>query len=230
MRINFTLFTCLCLLLTTSGFTQVIWDGPTITFTKANNADFNLEQNQDRLTDDIWITRKANKGIFNIATESDYVEDVSPEGTEWAFGTTADVGSLTFDDWETTVMENPPSMVGQDMVVHLITDDIYIDIKFTSWQGSNAGGGFAYERSSSESTHTVETQQSRLEIFPNPTTDYLQIRGLSPKAKGTILNLQGSKMMDIRSGENQPIDIRALPSGVYFLKLENASAVRFIKQ
>jgi len=34
------------------------------------------------------------------------------------------------------------------MVVHLISDDIYIDIKITSWEaGSNSGGGFSYERS-----------------------------------------------------------------------------------
>ena len=45
-------------------------------------------------------------------------------------------------------------MVGVDAVVHLISDDIYIDIKFISWtkgQGSEipAGGGFSYERSNS---------------------------------------------------------------------------------
>ena len=36
------------------------------------------------------------------------------------------------------------------MVLHLITDYIYIDLKFISWQAGNVGtgdGGFSYERS-----------------------------------------------------------------------------------
>jgi hypothetical protein len=41
----------------------------------------------------------------------------------------------------------PPGSVGVDAVVHLITDDIYLSLKFTSWSASGSGGGFSYERS-----------------------------------------------------------------------------------
>jgi hypothetical protein len=34
------------------------------------------------------------------------------------------------------------------MVLHLIADDVYISIKFTSW-ATGKTGGFAYERSTS---------------------------------------------------------------------------------
>ena len=69
--------------------------------------------------------------------------------TEWAIGTTADIGTVTFQNWEDTSNSNPPSLVNRDLVVHLITDNIYIDIKFTSWASGQSGGqgGFSYERS-----------------------------------------------------------------------------------
>jgi hypothetical protein len=36
--------------------------------------------------------------------------------------------------------------VGKDLVMHLIDDDIYLNIKFTSWSVGKKGG-FSYERS-----------------------------------------------------------------------------------
>ena len=47
--------------------TSNIWDGPMISFSKADGADFNLESNQDRITSNVWITRGNAGQIFNIA-------------------------------------------------------------------------------------------------------------------------------------------------------------------
>jgi len=129
-----------------------IWTGTKITFTKADFADHTMAANQDRITDAVWITRADIRGIFNIFTENTYTKNSSPADTEWSFGTSAQISSLTFQSWETAVSSNPPSMVDQDMVVHLISDDIYIDIKFMTWKqgsggGGSTGGGFSYERS-----------------------------------------------------------------------------------
>ena len=38
--------------------------GETIFFTKLDSADWTLIENQDRITNDIWITRKHNQSIF----------------------------------------------------------------------------------------------------------------------------------------------------------------------
>jgi hypothetical protein len=128
---------------------MTIWTGPRVTFTKEDFADFNQPENQDRLTDNVWITRMNTQGIFNIKTELAFSAVTgSPADTEWAFGTTDDIGALTFANWRTWALNNPPATVGQDAVLHLITDDIFIDIKFLSWtSGQGAGGGgFSYER------------------------------------------------------------------------------------
>lgn len=124
-----------------------IWAGERITFTRAADVDHTQEANQDRMTDNVSLTRADRRGLFNIQQEASFNNSSSPADTEWAFGTTADIANLNFTNWRASHNNNAPSIVGQDMVVHLITDNIYVDIKFTEWAAGDAGGGaFAYER------------------------------------------------------------------------------------
>jgi hypothetical protein len=129
-----------------------IWNGPPITFSKANGADPTQAANQDRITPQVWITRGSSRGIYNAKVESSY-SDTSPADTEWAYGTTANLASLTFKSWVEWNGRIPPNMVGQDAVIHLISEDIYIDIKFTVW-GSRAGN-FTYTRSTPNCTYAL---------------------------------------------------------------------------
>ena len=125
-----------------------VWTGPKITFSKTAFADTALPANQDRITDNVWLTRASSLGLFNVKTETSYAFNSSPADTEWSFGATADIGSLTFLDWKNAVGSNPPASVGENMVLHLITDDIYIDITFLTWgETPSSGGFFSYERS-----------------------------------------------------------------------------------
>ncbi len=126
----------------------IIWskNDSTLVFTKTDYADFALEANQDRITDNLWLTRKDKRGIFNIRDEFEYDGDVSPSGTMWALGTTDNLSSLTFDTWATIHDGSPPDLVGEDMVVYIEADDLYLDINFSSWTESAEGGGFSYTR------------------------------------------------------------------------------------
>lgn len=122
----------------------VIYTGPDLTFTKSDNADPTQAANQDRITDNVWITRGNEGGqIYNAKTESSASQNTSPADTEWAIGTTANLESLTFDTFRNTI--KPKTVVGENLVLHLITDDVYIDIRFTSWSQGKAGG-FSYVR------------------------------------------------------------------------------------
>jgi PEP-CTERM motif len=123
----------------------VIWDGPTTTYSQAGT-DPTLPADQDRLTSDVWLTRDSTKGLFNVATEASYTHNSSPADTEWAYGELANYASLTYNNWETWNGKHPPSMVGQDAVLHLISDNIYLSIRFTSC-GAGGAGGFSYIRS-----------------------------------------------------------------------------------
>lgn len=126
----------------------VVWNGTPIAFSKDAFANFALAGNQDRITNQVWLTRGTSQGLFNIFAEPSYTHSVSPSGTEWAYGTTANYATLSYTDWETWTGGTgggPPSTVGKDAVLHLTNEDIYLDIKMTSWGGS--GGQFSYIRS-----------------------------------------------------------------------------------
>lgn len=139
-------------------FAATIWTGPMLSFTYAGGGNPALEANQDRITESVWITRGENSGIFNANSEDFFVSN-SPEGTAWAwnlagFNTGLEISAvnyenLTFNPW---VVANggrgggPPSTVGTPGVLHLIEDDIYVDIIFTNWGGSDSGGAFSYNR------------------------------------------------------------------------------------
>ena len=124
----------------------VIWTGANITFAKAANDDPSLEANQDRITDNVWITRGNDGGqIFNAKEENMSDKSDSPKGTLWAVGSIDNIENLTFEPFRTAV-GSPKSVVGKDLVLFLQDDDIYLSVKFTSWSQGKAGG-FAYERS-----------------------------------------------------------------------------------
>ena len=131
---------------TNENLGPIFWRGSTITFNKSNGANPNLEENQDRIRENVWITRGNTGGqIFNIAINNSADKTESPVGTEWAIGSLDELESLTFNYFRNAI-SRPKSVVGKNLVLHLIKDDIYINIKFTSWsQGKR--GGFSYERS-----------------------------------------------------------------------------------
>ena len=221
------------LLIFTEGNTQTILTGPTTTFTRPDGLGVNwsLTENQDRITDIVWITRASNKGIFNIYSETVYAVTASPADTEWAYGTTANIG-ITFSDWETTVGGNPPSMVGRDMVLHLITDDIYIDLKFLSWATGKSGGsgGFSYIRSTDQSLGTNEFELNKtLNIYPNPSHDFIQITGLTSAQSFKVHNVLGSEILNGKIEKEGEINIQNLVKGIYVIHFENGTALKFVK-
>lgn len=130
----------------------VLWTGYDFAFEKPFGTDPTSPANQDRITERVILTRAATQGIFNIAQESAF-GSASPADTEWAFSANNPGKSLAavnwqglkFEAWRVAIANRPPDTVGQDAVVHLIQDDIYLDIRFTSWGGAGSGS-FAYVR------------------------------------------------------------------------------------
>lgn len=234
MKKNFTLSILFAIAFCLSGFSQTIWDGPKITFTKENNADFTLEENQDRITENVWITRGNAQGIFNIKTEMAYADFLSPADTEWAFGTTSDIASLTFLNWEEAV-DMPPASVDQDMVLHLITDDIYIDVKFLSWtqgngNGGSGGGGFSYERSTEPVSNANEIALEKIQFSPNPVSDYLYINNLMNGEEIIIYDMLGKQVLQTQISDNSPVAVGDLAQGIYSIRIEGYTVAKFVKK
>jgi hypothetical protein len=141
---------------------STVWSGPAITFTKTGSdpTDTSDPLNQDRLTDNVWLTRGGDQGMFNIAPghEDSYIRYTSPADTQWATSVmSANTGKtiaaanwqqLSFTDWAPSY-GGPGFALGANMtthnaVVHLLTDDIYLDLTFSFF---TSGGDFTYNRS-----------------------------------------------------------------------------------
>jgi len=129
--------------------TAIIWDGPALSFTKENGADPTDEANQDRITDNVWITRDNDGGpIFNARVESENNNN-GPTGTRWAIGSLDNIENLNFQPLRQALGGQRTSFqdaMNQDMVLFLQEDNIYLSIRFSNWS-SGKQGGFAYERS-----------------------------------------------------------------------------------
>ena len=123
-----------------------IWTGTPITFEKLAGTAASEAANQDRITDEVWITRSIDGGeIYNAKSENEPDKGNSPQGTQWAIGTIADIDNLSFKSFRDAV-DKPKNVVGKDLVLFLTQEEIFISIKFTAWT-EGKGGGFAYERS-----------------------------------------------------------------------------------
>ena len=126
---------------------EQVWTGNLITFTKIDDTDESLVEYQDRITDNVWITRKLSGGqIYNAVVESNPDKDTSPLGTEWAEGVINDYASLKYTTFREATVK-PKNAVGKTFVVHLIADNIYLSVKIISWS-NNKLGGFSYQRTS----------------------------------------------------------------------------------
>jgi hypothetical protein len=132
-----------------------VWTGPAISFAKPSGADFTLPPNQDRLTANVALTRASSQGIFNILDEGNFTIG-SPAGTRWATAlnnpldtiAATNWAALDFTTWTAAYSGNiSGNILNHNAVVHLVADDVYLDLRFTSFQGGGSGGGFTYERS-----------------------------------------------------------------------------------
>jgi hypothetical protein len=139
---------------------QTVWSGLTKSFTKPNGADGTLPANQDILTPNVTIARGSTGGIYNGFSEPSFLAGTSPEFTEWATSLVAgnedqniaatNWAALTFTDWVDAyggqgTHNLPTELLSQNAVVHLTLDNIYLDLKFTAW-GQTTAGGFSYMR------------------------------------------------------------------------------------
>jgi hypothetical protein len=75
----------------------IIASGEMISFAKADGSNPADPANQDRISDNVILTRGNDGGqIYNIAVENQANARTSPAGTLWALGTTENLASLDF--------------------------------------------------------------------------------------------------------------------------------------
>ena len=76
----------------------------------------------------------------------------------------------------------------------------------------------------------IESNSKNLSIFPNPSSDFIQVSGLSEKLNYRLYNAIGSEIKSGVFSNNEKIDIKNLTIGLYFLKFNNGNILKFIKE
>ena len=128
-----------------------VWTGSKLNFTKGANQT-PTGANVDQITDLVALSRGENGGLlFNTISETSTDQNLSPAGTLWAEGTTDNLQTLEFKPFKQAFPESVKEIVGKDIVLLLVEENIAIDIKFSAWSNGQenglSDGSFAYQRS-----------------------------------------------------------------------------------
>jgi len=228
---------CILVVITQVSSAQTVWSSAkgTVTFTKQANADWTQAANQDRITDSVWITRASSQRLFNIRKENASSTD-SPYGTLWAFGTADSFATLTYKTFTSLSGNDPQALIGKDLVLQLVAEKIYIDVKFLSYAGGNTGGGFSYVRAAAAVTSVTEgigapIGFALMQNYPNPFNPSTTI-GFTLQNSGftslKIYNMVGQEVATLANEvleagvyHQKQFDAENLASGVYLIRLSN---------
>ncbi len=69
-----------------------------------------------------------------------------------------------------------------------------------------------------------------LNIYPNPSSNFVHISGLTKKVNYKLFNLLGKDINQGIISNNEKIDIQNLANGLYFLQINNEITIKFIKE
>gem|GEM_PF-5519655 len=199
-----------------------------ITFTKNNNTDATLEQNQDRITSTVWLTRGSGGALYNAQNESSYTPGTSPTYTAWAIGTTTQLQNgetlsfNSFRDFNGDSKNRPP--LNTDLVLKLTngtsdaSDDAYYDIRFTSWSQGGGRGGFSYQRATSPLL-SIDDISNTITIYPNPTSSVVHLEG-AKNFDIEVFDILGKKVIQLTGNA---VDMTHLARATYMLKATDTS-------
>ncbi len=69
-----------------------------------------------------------------------------------------------------------------------------------------------------------------LNIYPNPSSNFIQISGLTKKVDYKLFNISGKEISQGIISNNEKIDIKNLKNGFYFLQINNEVSIKFTKE
>jgi hypothetical protein len=71
---------------------------------------------------------------------------------------------------------------------------------------------------------------SKIAIYPNPSSHYIQISGLTKSEKYSISSILGSEIKRGAISNNEKLNIQNLDGGLYFMKFDNGKIIKFLKE
>ncbi|MFP9098483.1 T9SS type A sorting domain-containing protein [Flavobacterium sp. RHBU_24] len=66
-------------------------------------------------------------------------------------------------------------------------------------------------------------------LYPNPVVNAFSIAGITGEVSGKIINTIGQAVLDFKAFPNEKVDISALPTGNYFVQVNNGKSIKINK-
>ena len=192
----------LLLLLPVFGYGQ-------ITFTKIANTNPSSPQNQDRISETVWLTRGNRYGIYNAFVQTS-ARSQPTSGIKLALGSIEDLSTLNFETisgWGNKF--NKGSWLNKNLVLKLTETNEYYSFTMTFWENR---GGFSYTRSST--ALSIIDYSNTITIYPNPTTSILNIDG-NKQYYVEVYDLLGNKVLETQGNS---INMEHLSTATYIVK------------
>jgi hypothetical protein len=187
-----------------------------ITFTKNANTDASLTENQDRISETVWLTRGNRYGIYN-AYDQNSAKNQPTSGIKLALGSTENLSTLNFEtisQWGKKFNRVDGNWLNEILVLYLPGSNEYYNFNMTSWENN---GSFSYTRSST--ALSLKDYSNTITIYPNPTTSILTIEG-NKDYQIKLYDLLGNKVLET---EGNNINMGHLSTATYIVKATDKS-------
>lgn len=168
-------------------------------------------------------------GVNNLFTEGDgdiFITKLDASGNfAWARG----IGGVSNDYGRSIAVDN----LGSVYAAGYFSETIFLDQIGGSGTLSSLGYKDVFFTKFSQSMGTTEVMDNEQSVFnlnPNPASNTLMIKGLTESRPYQIVNTLGEIVQHGATSNDAQINIKALVSGIYFVQVENSSAIRFIKE
>ena len=183
------------------------------TFTKNANTDPSLKENQDRISDKVWLTRGNQYGIYN-AYDQTSAKNQPTSGIELALGNFEELSQLNFETISQWGKKFKGNWLNKNLVLKLTETNEYYSFIMTSWEKR---GGFSYTRSST--ALSINDNSNTLTVYPNPTTSILIIEG-NIEYQIKVYDLLGNKVLETQGNS---INMEHLSTATYIVKATDKS-------
>lgn len=206
----------------TAQAVPTFWSGPNTNFSQTA---FSSPPKADvLLPGKVSLTRNVSHWLYNTNVDVFGAAPGTPSDTEWAFGALTNWNHLTYRSFDSfrngdlsgVLVTIPPS----PMVCHLINEDIYLSVTFTSWP--QGGGLISYTRSTPAAvlpSPTVSiTNPAPNTVFSAPAN--VKISATATVSGGTVTNVSffgNNSLLGSKQSSPFTITANALAAGAYNL-------------
>jgi hypothetical protein len=193
------------------------------------------------IDDDFTGNSLSSDPTFSIITSTLVGDDLTDSGQSTGWHTATFTNSFIWDGTDNFILQlcrTGGSQSGDDIIQLVDTNSEY---RFVSGYLNNCSSTtgtysqtfrpfFRLMVTTSTLTTLDFEQENLIKFYPNPSSDFVQISGLTEKMKYSLYNILGSKITEGTISNNEKIGIQNLMNGLYFLTFDNGNTIKFIKK